>query len=353
MLRARAAKGIEEEVEQGVEIPVGKGFAGRVVAERRAIAIEDVDHADIFNPILREKGIRSLLGVPLVAKGRPIGVLHVGSLVRRVFTPGERHLLQVAADRAALAIAYAELLERERAARAAEEAARRRLEALQRITDAALAYLPEEELLTALLDRISAVMGTDTAAILLLDPGARRAARAGREGYRGGGRAGRGDPGRQGVRGTRGRRAAGDRHRGRRPRRHPQPDPAREGHPLAARRAAAGRGAPDRRAARRQPHAAPLQRGGARPPPAGRRPRGAGHRPRDAVRAAPAGRDAPAPAAAEEPRARRRRSRSPAGTCRPSARRSAATGTTRSRSTATGSRSPSATWSGTASRPPP
>src|SRR5690606_9941171 len=52
-LHARAAKGIEEEVEQGVTIPVGRGFAGRVAAERRPVRIDDVDHADILNPILR------------------------------------------------------------------------------------------------------------------------------------------------------------------------------------------------------------------------------------------------------------------------------------------------------------
>ena len=63
-LHARAAKGIEEEVEQGVRIPLGRGFAGRIAAERRPITIPDVDHADILNPILREKGIKSLLGVP-------------------------------------------------------------------------------------------------------------------------------------------------------------------------------------------------------------------------------------------------------------------------------------------------
>src|SRR5262249_35738131 len=64
-LLARAARGIEEEVRQGVQVPLGRGFAGRVAAQARAIAIEDVDHADIHNPILRQKGIRSLLGVPL------------------------------------------------------------------------------------------------------------------------------------------------------------------------------------------------------------------------------------------------------------------------------------------------
>jgi serine phosphatase RsbU (regulator of sigma subunit)/anti-sigma regulatory factor (Ser/Thr protein kinase) len=103
-LVAQAAKGIEEEVEQGVRIPLGRGFAGRIAAERRAVFIEDVDHADILNPILREKGIRSLLGVPLMVEGRVIGVLHVGSLTSRIFDEREQNLLQLAADRAAIAI---------------------------------------------------------------------------------------------------------------------------------------------------------------------------------------------------------------------------------------------------------
>ncbi len=115
-LLARAAKGIEEEVEQGVRIPVGKGFAGRIAAELRAIAIDDVDHADILNPILREKGIRSLLGAPLLVEGRVLGVLHVGSLVPRHFDEAERDLLQVAADRAASAIEHAALTEGRRLA---------------------------------------------------------------------------------------------------------------------------------------------------------------------------------------------------------------------------------------------
>jgi anti-sigma regulatory factor (Ser/Thr protein kinase)/putative methionine-R-sulfoxide reductase with GAF domain len=122
-LHARAAKGIEEEVEQGVRIPLGRGFAGRVAAERRPITILDVDHADILNPILRQKGIKSLLGVPLLVQGRVIGVLHVGSLTTRVFTDDDGDLLQLAADRAALAIEQARLYEQRRVA----EALQRRL----------------------------------------------------------------------------------------------------------------------------------------------------------------------------------------------------------------------------------
>jgi anti-sigma regulatory factor (Ser/Thr protein kinase)/putative methionine-R-sulfoxide reductase with GAF domain len=108
-LVARAAKGIEEEVQQGVRIPIGRGFAGRIAAERVAIFIGDVDHADIMNPILREKGIHSLLGLPLIVEGNLIGVLHVGSLKPRKFGPRDLAFLQVAAARAAPGIERARL----------------------------------------------------------------------------------------------------------------------------------------------------------------------------------------------------------------------------------------------------
>jgi serine phosphatase RsbU (regulator of sigma subunit)/anti-sigma regulatory factor (Ser/Thr protein kinase)/putative methionine-R-sulfoxide reductase with GAF domain len=170
VLRARAAKGIEEEVEQGVRIPVARGFAGRVAAERRAIFIPDVDKADIYNPILREKGIRSLLGVPLIVEDRIVGVLHVGSLAPREFTDDDRTLLQFAGDRAAVAIERAQLYEEERAARAEAERAIGELRAVQRITDAALTALSLEELLPELLDRITQLLRSDTAAFLLLEP---------------------------------------------------------------------------------------------------------------------------------------------------------------------------------------
>ena len=112
-LVARAAKGLEEEVERGVRIPVGRGFAGRIAAEREPVRIEDTANADIYNPILREKGLVSLLGVPLLVEGRVIGVLHVGSLTSRLFDDTDSDLLQRAADRAALAI-NARMYERQR-----------------------------------------------------------------------------------------------------------------------------------------------------------------------------------------------------------------------------------------------
>jgi anti-sigma regulatory factor (Ser/Thr protein kinase)/putative methionine-R-sulfoxide reductase with GAF domain len=141
-LVARAARGLEEEVEQGVRIPLGGGFAGRIAAERVPIFIGDVDHADVLNPILREKGVRSLLGAPLVVEGRVIGVMHVGTLHTRQFDDDDAALLQLAAGRAAPAIERARLFD-------ALDQERRSAVALQR------SLLPE---------RVPDVAGLDVAA---------------------------------------------------------------------------------------------------------------------------------------------------------------------------------------------
>ena len=120
---AWAAQGLEDEVRLGVRIPVGKGFAGRVVAEARPIIINDVSQADVHNPLIRERGIKSLLGVPLLLEGRPIGVLHVGKLEFAEFTEEDVKLLELAAYRIALAIENARLYQVEKLARAEAEAA--------------------------------------------------------------------------------------------------------------------------------------------------------------------------------------------------------------------------------------
>src|SRR5215468_7839718 len=103
-LIATAAAGLEEEVRQGVRIPVGRGFAGRIAAEHRPVILDRVDHTTVMNPILWAKGIRSMMGVPMVAGGRVIGVMHVGSLTPRRFTGDDVKLLQLAGDRAASAV---------------------------------------------------------------------------------------------------------------------------------------------------------------------------------------------------------------------------------------------------------
>jgi sigma-B regulation protein RsbU (phosphoserine phosphatase) len=103
-LVARAACGLEEEVRQGVRIPVGVGFAGAIAATKRPMVLDRVDATTVSNPILWEKGVRVMLGVPLWSDDQVIGVLHVGRLHEKTFSSEETQLLEVAAERVAGAI---------------------------------------------------------------------------------------------------------------------------------------------------------------------------------------------------------------------------------------------------------
>jgi len=120
-LVARAACGIEEEVRQGVRVRLGTGFAGRIAATKGEIRLDRVDATTVTNPILWEKGIKVMLGVPVLGGDRVLGVLHVGRLDERPFSAEDGELLRVVADRIAAATqvrqlameaAAAELLER-------------------------------------------------------------------------------------------------------------------------------------------------------------------------------------------------------------------------------------------------
>ncbi len=103
-LVARVARGLEEEVRQGVRVPIGIGFAGTIAARREPVMLDRVDHTTVANPILWEKGIKTMLGVPLTGDERLIGVLHIGRLRNHQFTSADAELLQRAGERVSAAI---------------------------------------------------------------------------------------------------------------------------------------------------------------------------------------------------------------------------------------------------------
>lgn len=109
VLVARAARGIEDEVRQGVRVPLGTGFAGRIAATKQPVRLDHVDSTTVANPLLWEKGIKVMLGVPLLSGDDVFGVLHVGRLSNRPFGDDDINLLQVAAERIAGATQTREL----------------------------------------------------------------------------------------------------------------------------------------------------------------------------------------------------------------------------------------------------
>ncbi|MFI7543489.1 PP2C family protein-serine/threonine phosphatase [Actinoplanes sp. NPDC049599] len=99
-LTVTAARGLEDEVREGFRVSVGRGFVGRVAQTRAPVIIAEIGPADVVSRPLRRKGIKSLLGVPMLVGNDLVGVLHVGSCTPRAFTPDDVHLLQLVADRA-------------------------------------------------------------------------------------------------------------------------------------------------------------------------------------------------------------------------------------------------------------
>lgn len=103
-LFAAAALGVENEVFQGVRIPFGAGFAGRIAVEREPVLLERVDESTVVNQLLWEKGLQTLLGVPLLSGGELLGVLHVGTIAHHGFTADDVEVLQMAAERVAVSV---------------------------------------------------------------------------------------------------------------------------------------------------------------------------------------------------------------------------------------------------------
>ena len=231
-LVARAALGIEEEVEQGVRIPVGGGFAGRIAAEKRPVILDDVDHARRPQPDpARERDQVDARRARSSSRARCAASSTSARSSSATSQTDEVELLQLVADRAALAIEHARLFE-------AERAARERIENIQAVTDAALAHLEVDELLAVLLPRIRDILRADTCAVLLLDEESNELVARAALGIE--------EEVEQGVRipvgeGFAGR-VAGGRTRPTRDRRRRvpglEPDPAREGDQVDARRAA-------------------------------------------------------------------------------------------------------------------
>ena len=117
----RASVGVLANTSRGARVRIGEGVSGRIAETRAPLIVEDLSTAQVLSPVLRNAGVRSLLGVPLLADGRLIGVLHVDAIDARQFTAEDTHILQLVADRLAMAINQARLYENERLSRAEAE----------------------------------------------------------------------------------------------------------------------------------------------------------------------------------------------------------------------------------------
>lgn len=152
-LIARAAVGLAREVDIGVNIPRGVGFAGRILETRRPLIVDDLRHFQVYSPVLRESGLRSLMGVPLVVGGDVVGVMHLGSHQVGHFHEGDLAVLEAVAYPIAAAIERVRQFEVERAHREDAELTAQRLAALQRITSALAGARSTEDVCATIAER--------------------------------------------------------------------------------------------------------------------------------------------------------------------------------------------------------
>jgi serine phosphatase RsbU (regulator of sigma subunit) len=97
VLEPAASAGLGRRWRGATHVRVGSGFAGRVAAGRKPVVLNEVNEVSVLNPILRDFGVRRLLGVPIFGPEGLLGVLHVGCLVARTFTPDDTRRLEGAA----------------------------------------------------------------------------------------------------------------------------------------------------------------------------------------------------------------------------------------------------------------
>ena len=124
-----ATRGLEEDMNQDLRIPVGQGFAGQIAVHRQPLIVSDTSQIEGVSQVLR-KNIHSMVGVPLLVDDRVIGVIYIGTKDLHLFTEDDVELLQRVADRIARAVDYASLYRAEQQARAQATAHARQLEAV-------------------------------------------------------------------------------------------------------------------------------------------------------------------------------------------------------------------------------
>lgn len=158
-LRMRFQVGHTPEIER-MRIRIGRGIVGQAALIHQPVLINDVTKAD--NYINANPNVRSELAVPLLVKGRVIGVIDIQSERMGQFTEEHLRLLQIAASRVAAAIENARLYTR--VARQAQT-----LTVLNEISRELTSILDLDELLARIGQLLKRVIDYQMFAVLLVN----------------------------------------------------------------------------------------------------------------------------------------------------------------------------------------
>jgi len=123
LLRVAAAEGESAYGAVGMELTLGGSKAGRVLERGRSERIDSVlDDPEVDHQATRRLGVHSALYVPLVVRGRPIGIViaHDKQGATLTFTEEDLRLAESLAARAAIAVDLSERVSRDSVRRVVE-----------------------------------------------------------------------------------------------------------------------------------------------------------------------------------------------------------------------------------------
>src|SRR5499427_8089860 len=112
-LRHRFAIGYSPELAQNLRIPMGQGITGTAAATGRPVRVSDTSKDPRY--INAIESVRSELAVPLIVRGKCVGVLDIQSRHLDYFTRDQQNILTLLATRLAIAIENARLFEKVKA----------------------------------------------------------------------------------------------------------------------------------------------------------------------------------------------------------------------------------------------
>ncbi len=112
-IRHRFAIGYPRELAENLRIPLGQGITGTAAASGHSVRVSDTSKdARYINAI---DSVRSELAVPLMVRGKVVGVLDIQSRHLDYFTPDQQNILTLLGSRLAIAIENARLFEKVKA----------------------------------------------------------------------------------------------------------------------------------------------------------------------------------------------------------------------------------------------
>lgn len=159
-LRIRYAMGHREEVVRNVEIRLGEGVVGAAAVSRKPVRIGDVrQDSRYLNAV---DPVRSEIAVPMMARGRLVGVLDLESTELDAFTGEDQAMLTLIASRVGAAIDNARLHQR-------LERRNRTLRTLATLAQEFSSILDLDELLKRIAQAVRSLMDFDAFSILLIE----------------------------------------------------------------------------------------------------------------------------------------------------------------------------------------